>query len=879
MPPKRARPSVKKSPPHVNVSDVLDQPLAALGAAINALRSRPHPLAPSEAAGIAREAPQLLRRAKEAIEVGRGHAVVPAAVALLLDGTTFSNEIEAKIVSNVGQNKKAMDALDACFAFAVEGKAVDVAAQIDVVELLQYFTEAAETKEECGERFMVRLARVFEEPQVHFALHRVLCTNLIGLVKCSKDNKLRLPSYSPVVKALLTTTDYFLQLQCTEVLYRVSRQHPLLLEKVKDELPAMLFDGIRSLPNNGDLFTRMSSLVADWNRTREPRLILDFGVSNVDAGGKKLTGATTVFFSPKILIVIIENTSADNVSIEYTTIRSLRFRPGAGLVIRLREPPAAIADRLTIGEDGKDSITLNFVPAAVEDFKRSNIQKWISSVLRDSAAAAVTVSDASKRSAATNMIEHQTAVNAGPQADGPSPPERLSHNRRVATATSRLLLVQSSQQEYLHGDAANPDAEQTPVSATADAVAAKLRVVTPPEYYPAPPGLNIARPLDMDTPIHAVAPNALPRRRERESDLLAAPPLPPSTSASAAAAMPPMKKHCTELHASSPLAARQPTASRSMPSVAASGAGSRASLHPLPRHDYDDEDAGTPGVDVRAVSMDLTATERRSAAKHAPSPVRIMDPLSPEAVAGARAAQQQQSTRPKSRSARQAGPQADAPTDVAGDLSGLSRRLLQDEPEDDVPGWAAPTGATTAPMSQMLGDLQRAVELRMAEQRAEADAVVTRCLDDVQKRVNDGRAAIASDVSSFKGFVDAHVDKIRQRHHAVDDAIDAGVRDLNTEVQRVRDVRRSASEMYATLETEFRQVTSKLRGREDEELRQIKRHVEGELGRLQREANDAIREQPMQFLAAGFQSALRASAANASASRAPSNARLGLVFD
>eukprot|EP00672_Neobodo_designis_P007968 CAMPEP_0174865414 /NCGR_PEP_ID=MMETSP1114-20130205/60294_1 /TAXON_ID=312471 /ORGANISM="Neobodo designis, Strain CCAP 1951/1" /LENGTH=106 /DNA_ID=CAMNT_0016100541 /DNA_START=58 /DNA_END=375 /DNA_ORIENTATION=+ len=94
--------------PHVNIGYVLDQPPAAIAQAINALRERPYPLAASEAKGVAKELPRLLKIIADAIPTAAAQDVVPAAVALALDGLSFSPDVEAAAVKNVAGNGGAM---------------------------------------------------------------------------------------------------------------------------------------------------------------------------------------------------------------------------------------------------------------------------------------------------------------------------------------------------------------------------------------------------------------------------------------------------------------------------------------------------------------------------------------------------------------------------------------------------------------------------------------------------------------------------------------------------------------------------------------------------------------------------------------------------
>lgn len=378
------RPARKQRRHVVDVAAVLDQPITALASAIAALRGRAEGMADSEVVGVAREAGALLHRCIEAQRADIAGDVIPACVGLLLDAVWSSPDAEKLAVESLSSSSYPLNDLHAVFLATVSSNSpfpVDV--QVDVLELVQLAADAAETKERTGELFMQRLAELLADSGSHFSLQRAVCTAIINLVKCSKANKLRLPSYTPVCRALCATTDYFLQLQCVEVLYRVTRQNRHLLDAVADELPAELVAGIKQLPNTAELFHEISAMLTAWNESRDPRLIIDFGAKKTDVGTSSLTGPTRLYFSPEFVMVMIPNTAADNVTIEYTRIRSVRLGKDNKVMFRLREPPLSIADRITVNEEGKDALTVQFDAESLAAFKQSRIQSWIFNVLKE----------------------------------------------------------------------------------------------------------------------------------------------------------------------------------------------------------------------------------------------------------------------------------------------------------------------------------------------------------------------------------------------------------------------------------------------------------------------------------------------------------------
>ena len=846
MPPKRKSGG---KVPHVNIGYVLDQPLAGIAQAINALRERPHPLALIEAKGVAKELPRLMHIVSDAVGTAEAADVVPAVVALALDGLSFSPDVEELGIKSVTNNAAAMRGFVDLFDFTLVRQSVPVDVQIDAAELLNFFSDADATKEAMGERFMEPLAVLVARPQQHFALHREICSNLIALVKCSKANKLRIPCYSPVVQALVTTTDFFLQLQCVELLYRVSRQHPRLLDKVQAELPEMLFDGIRALPNSGDLFDNMCDLVIAWNRTRTPRLVLDFGVKYIDVGDERYTNGTTVLFSPKIFMLMLPNTPANNVSVEYTTIRSIKFRSSDGaLCIRLREPPVPIADKLEIGSDGKDCISLKFTDGAAAEFRGSKIRQWIAEMTEaaknassSSAAKSVLATTARKSydvAAGSSDSKARLSATGGSSADAKGV-QYHSHNHRVAAATAMVLASQSSQQP----------GSSSPLNGRPSFDGA-----TPPvaDYYPVPVGSNIARPLDMNTPAH---PDILDSRYgatgAASAKSNAAPPSVASASKNALAAA---VQHMVDLstvedgdHVADAPAHDEPVVTA--PSVHRDvGASSRGGGTRRPRETADappnrDTEHRPPSdkKHCREIEMGSLALDVDPAPRPAPAKAAAAQPTTGLVDVFNMASPEHKQRPSQSRSAAHDSRPASQAASEPGDLAALSRSVLQRPAVDGLDG-EGPA------LDDFMAALQQAAEQRAAALRAEAEASVNKCLSSVQGTVQEGRRAIAGELEGFNNFVGEHVDAMRRAHQSIEAQVDVAVRDLNVHLGDVRDKRRTCIDSIACLESEFGQHSSRSRGHEGEVLRQLKRHVESEISRLARTADEQLRAEPIRAL-------------------------------
>jgi hypothetical protein len=854
MPPKRGS---AKRPPHVNVPQVLDQPLSALGSAISALRGRPYAMVLSEAQGVARESAALLVKMADGITGGHGLDLVPPGVALLLDCAVFSPECEALIVRAIATSVKAMQALDSIVKFGVEDRRIDVEAQIDLLEVVELLADSEIGKEDCGRRFMARVARLLAAHQPHFALHRALCGVIIALVKGSKSNKLRLPRYSAVCKALVTTTDYFLQLQCVEVLYRVARQHSKLLDDVRDELPPMLYDGIRTVPNTSDLFKHISQLVDSWNATRDPQLIVGFDVERVEAGRTMLTGATRVYFSPKTLIVILATTSVDNVSIEFTTIRSVRLRADVGLVIRLREPPAVIADRMSMdGDAGQDTLLLQFNSETMIKFRQSNINKWINAALKES----------------------RDVLRAWPE-DADSPAGRLSHNRRVAGVTSKMLVaaqhdlapqgeaapVPTAQHHHTpggEGDQAGGSVA-APLSASNAAAAAASYLAQPKraDYYPTPYGLNIARNLDMNTPMHPDPFMSTSGAHRNSASLTLHEPVSAEKQERSSGRRP----RETDAALATELGGLEVAASSSLRKKHFS-----ENAFPEPVHDSDQayeadagQDGATPPLD-RSISVGGGGENSVSAESTGPrrpvpqqqttaaliNPLAASPPSRPRTVGSVR--QPSTSALSGRTSVGRSAPKPSVPTvspqrTEGGNDDGIAaiHRILGGRgAAQQAQPTAAPRAADGQSVEKLFETVTEQYRMRRRQQENEALAATRQLEGRVQTLVDEGCEDISRSIATFKSFVSDHIARMRDGFTATSDALDAAVRDVNSSMLSGQETRRRVGVTVSSIEHDFGSASGRLVGREDEELKFVRQHVDAELVRLEQTAGDLFAKRP-----------------------------------
>lgn len=359
----------------ITIADVLDQPPTALGEAIAALLRRPDAIDDVEGTSIINEAQHILEVCEAAVS-DRNSVNVVLCCKLLQEAMLVSNDLLLHSLDLFSSKPQLMAKLQSLFMDAVVSSLLSAEAQVEILQLVDFLCEGAQTKELCGELFMRSIASLLTEGHRDYRVRRAAATALINLVKCSKSNKQRMESYEFVCVALNDTTDFFFQLQCVELLYRVSRQNKAILEDVK-AIPRSVVEAIAKLPNNNTLLDQITELLEAWNAERTPKLILQFPVQRVDVGSKTVCAATKAYFAPEFLIVTLPGTAADNITIPYTFIRSVRLQKDSRVVLRLLEVPPKIADRVTLGKESEDAVTMFLGAVELGELRRSNIHAWI----------------------------------------------------------------------------------------------------------------------------------------------------------------------------------------------------------------------------------------------------------------------------------------------------------------------------------------------------------------------------------------------------------------------------------------------------------------------------------------------------------------------
>lgn len=440
----------------INMHDIVAQPLTALPDAVDAILRRPEALDEQEVGSIFHECSYIFLRAEEALSVKDGDAFC-ALFKLLSEGFAHDEGSFEEGVKTFALHGPLLQTVHALFRAVVEQGALPMhsAGTVELVQVMGSLCDGEAIRDTCGSLFMKGLgsflARIYADPteaDKHFHVQRGVATALINLVKGSKQNKLRLPSWTFVAECCAASVDVFFQFQCIELLFRVSRQKQSVLAQLGGALSPHALEQLRALPNDGTLLLRMASLIEDMNSGRPD--VLRYPLSQVVAAETVLTEGTDAYFTPHYLIVMVTSSSADNITIPYRIIRSITLGKDGRVIIKLEEFPVKL-EVLLSHTAGMDTVTLYMPLDLLAKFKQSPIRTWMVAALtarREAAKAAATVAAAAPPTAGVKR-----------SSDGEvSPPSANGNEEEVDRAPGKMSV--SIKALTVGGAAAADDSQQ-----------------------------------------------------------------------------------------------------------------------------------------------------------------------------------------------------------------------------------------------------------------------------------------------------------------------------------------------------------------------------------------------------------------------------------
>ncbi|KAG5477630.1 hypothetical protein CUR178_05336 [Leishmania enriettii] len=371
----------------INMHDIVEQPLSAIPDAVDAVLRRPEPLDELEVQSIFFESSYILLRAEEALSAKDGDAFC-ALFKIFSEGFAHSEASFEEGIRTMAQNESLLQTIHSIFKIVVEqeGLILHSGGTVELIQVISSLCDGAALKDKCGALFMRGFAKVLqrvysnaEEARRHFHVQRGTATALINLVKGSKQNKQRLASWKFVADCCAASVDVFFQLQCVELLFRVSRQNKDVFSHLGGSLPPATIEELRALPNDGTLLSRMTLLIEHLNEGRAQ--VLRYPLKEVVAAETTLTSSTNAYFTPNYVIVMVTTANADNITIPYRIIRSITLGRDGRVIVRLEEFPVKL-ELLLSHTTGMDTVTFYMTQEELATFKQSPVRQWIVEALQ-----------------------------------------------------------------------------------------------------------------------------------------------------------------------------------------------------------------------------------------------------------------------------------------------------------------------------------------------------------------------------------------------------------------------------------------------------------------------------------------------------------------
>ncbi|KAG5487387.1 hypothetical protein CUR178_08473 [Leishmania enriettii] len=272
-------------------------------------------------------------------------------------------------------------------------------------KVMQLFCCAASLKDRLGGRLGDVLLGFLKDVDLHaddYRVHRSCCSALISLLRGSQENKNRFgPECATIAACIDASSDFFFQMQCVEVLYRLYKHCRTFLTHAAAPgasaslssssnavasgvaINPYLLRGIEELPNDSTLLICIHQLLDNYNRDVHPDKVISFAVLHIDVAGVTVTCATTLYFSPLLLVVPLSGTSSSSSSgggyltIPYEHVRSVKLTKDHKLELRLYVIPAKLSHVMSLTEDGMDKLHVSLTRTTMRDLRTSVVHEWV----------------------------------------------------------------------------------------------------------------------------------------------------------------------------------------------------------------------------------------------------------------------------------------------------------------------------------------------------------------------------------------------------------------------------------------------------------------------------------------------------------------------
>ncbi|EPY37845.1 hypothetical protein AGDE_06088 [Angomonas deanei] len=216
-----------------------------------------------------------------------------------------------------------------------------------------------------------------ENTELHrddYRVHRNCASCLITLLRGSKVNKNKLSvACSDVASSLQNSTDFFFQMQCSEILFRLYTHNTTVL--MQAEMDVQLRKGIMELPNDSTILLNIQAFLDRYNSESRAN-IMPYTVLRIEVDGAEICGHTTMYFSELLLVTLLPGGNGDNFTIPFEHIRSVKLSKDHKLGLRLNSIPAKLSSAMAV-DTPKDTFNVFLTQSMLQKIRTCGIHQWI----------------------------------------------------------------------------------------------------------------------------------------------------------------------------------------------------------------------------------------------------------------------------------------------------------------------------------------------------------------------------------------------------------------------------------------------------------------------------------------------------------------------
>lgn len=252
-----------------------------------------------------------------------------------------------------------------------------------MMKLTHFLCNDITVKEYVGSRLPSVLLCYMEDVDAHnldsYEINRSCASLVIELMHGSPANKNRLSFLASkgLGNCIHKTGDYYFQMQCVEVLFRLHLHNPSVFLEQNTSLGGTLRDSIGQLQNDVHLLSQIRRLLDAFNSQQSSIRIHQIEAVHLVAAGSEVNGNVSMQFSRSLLVIILSDAPGNHVTIPYEHIRSVKLSKDNRLGIRLHVIPEKLSLIMSLEKEGGDMIHALLTSAALNQLRCNRIHQWI----------------------------------------------------------------------------------------------------------------------------------------------------------------------------------------------------------------------------------------------------------------------------------------------------------------------------------------------------------------------------------------------------------------------------------------------------------------------------------------------------------------------